>query len=138
MDFGDETKPRATEDNNIFLIWQFNQYYIINPWELDESWYTYDFLSVDVNNEEQLTEIIDMGRAEAAKISENVGDFFSNLETEDGTSETEDKTLETEDGTFETEDGTLETEETPVAEDEALSTDTPDSTENSEEVESNG
>lgn len=129
--FGDEVKPRATEDNNIFLIWQFNQYYIINPWELDESWYTYDFLSVDVNNEEQLTEIIDMGSAEAAKISENVDDFFSNLETEDGT-------LETEDGTLESEDGTLESEEAPVAEDEALSTDTPDSTESSEEVESNG
>lgn len=115
--FGDEVKPRATEDNNIFLIWQFNQYYIINPWELDESWYTYDFLSVDVNNEEQLTEIIDMGSAEAAKISENVDNFFSNLETEDGT---------------------LEAEEAPGTEDEALSTDTPDNTESSEEVESNG
>ena len=76
MYFGADEKGNEEADwADVFTVWWFNKYFIVDDWQLDDIWYTYDFYNTDPNDQDQVNELIEM----ASTLSDNVGNMISNF-----------------------------------------------------------
>ena len=87
--FGNELLLTDNSNQNLYIFWWFDQYFVINPWELDDVWYEYDFLSVDAENEDELAEVVEMVNDVAKELDKNVTTFFDAIDSSTDNSETE-------------------------------------------------